>query len=495
MDGLKKLELLEGIDDEYVASADNLRRKRPLWKTVLPVAAAFVLIAGAALLIGKSLINPKAPDKDAAAASVNTESPSITEAPTDAPVITEPVTEQAREAWVELQPISSVEWAEGSQDPEWGFNYSMFIYHGKIYRLFGRYDPLADMIGPKVGTVELFWYDPAISDESESDDPPVINLYDYELTGTEGGSIFEVKGFDPEKMLCKRSWNGIEIYRNTDGIESEKGSEFLENVLHLSDRLTGVRYVDPCVIDDDFDDRLMELKRSEYAEAIDGFIAALDEGEWTEDTERSSDVGWWASIALDDGTSFYVHVFTDNRALFGEYGSGYAVKIDSSRTAPLRKLITNHEGTDLGCANMTGFETCRNNERFGAYVPKIIPEGHIINLTYIDYDIDYDSGEIKGTKRMRIDYKSDVQGYTIYTWFMPIEAAETDSDVKHFREMGGKVTALEELTKADILTEGSISHDDLISYAAVTYRDVCIYISAPDTRPETVYELLRSIVG
>ena len=34
-----------------------------------------------------------------------------------------------------------------------------------------------------------------------------------------------------------------------------------------------------------------------------------------------------------------------------------------------------------------------------------------------------------------------------------------------------------------------------ISYAAVTYRDVCIYIWAPDTRPETVYELLRSIVG
>ena len=491
MNGIDKLELLEDINEEYIRSAEETRKKRPVWKTVLPIAAAFVLIAGAALLIGKSLMKPNAPEHDAQVPAAETAVPK-TDTPTDAPL----VTEAPREALAELVKIGFDETSIGGETTvEWGFDYPMFIYHGKIYRLFGTYDPLADIMGTKAGTVEQFWYDPSISDESEASEPPVIDLYDYELTGTEGGSIFEVKGFDPEKMLCRRSWNGIEIYRSLVDIDSEKGSEFLENVLHISDKLTGVRYVDPRVIDDDFDNRLMELGRSEYREAIDGFIAALDEGVWINDAEMSSERSWCVSMALDDGTSFEVCVFTDNRVLIGgAYGCGYALKIDSSRIDPLRKLINGCEGDDLGCPRITELETCRRNERFGKYVPEIIPEGHIINLTYIDYNIDYDTGEILGTDRMRIDYKSDVQGYTIYTWFMPIENAETDSDVKYFRERGGKVTELTELTVDDILTEGSAKNDDLTTYAAVTYRDVCIYIWAPDTRPETVYELLRSII-
>ena len=135
MNGLEKLELLEDIDEEYIRSAENVRKKRPVWKSVLPIAAGFLLVIGAALLIGKSLIKPASPVIDAALPSAL---PTSDASETGAPVITdhtEPsalpaVTSDPEADRLYLVPVNNLNEAVGSDHPdelEWGIDYSMFI--------------------------------------------------------------------------------------------------------------------------------------------------------------------------------------------------------------------------------------------------------------------------------------------------------------------------------------------------------------------------------
>lgn len=497
MKGEDSLEMLNGIDEKYIAAAERSNKTRRALSIALPVAACLCIAAG---IVFGSLKDKASSGSDQVSAIKEPEITLTKPAATDE---IEAVEQKDRYITLSPEPYS---FSSGDDEPGWCIKYVMFIYHGRIYYRYNTFSQFSEFFGEKVATVKPFDFD-VFSDHEEGEqgsdktDPPVIKASDYELCGTSVGNIYTVKGYDPEDVLCMRGMNGaVDVYICDNGFTDSSPDKLFEGVFRLSEKAAAVRYFSK-------DHEYYELGSEEYGDAISGLIEALNGAEWINDlySEESDffDYSHYAEmtsqflcIPLDNGFSLAVYVYDKGFISFPNMFSSRLLKYDKSKLEPLFALMSDQKGKDLGNTHPGDFyteEVLKADKRFGAYVPKSIPDGYSYRSLYAEYDVDWETGRIRGTNWMRIIYHTEYQGRSIYMTIMPLDIL--DSEAGELYRLGGEAVQLKDCTIDDIIryVGKPKEDDDIVSYAAVISGDTAIYFWAPDSEPDAVYDLIKAI--
>ena len=202
MKGEQLLHALGEVDEEYLAQVDELRRIPPKKKrhTWIPMAACLCLVAGVAAWALRGGMGM--PTKEGSQANSNGMSGSA--------------------QGVYVPPLE----VEQESADMTGF----FIYQGRIYSQGGMVQEGQKLVGAQLGESS------GTIDEWTSE-----NQY-LEGTGSIGGPFYEVKGYDPQHLLCMVYDYGVELFWNNCDITVSTGADVLEEVFRLSDGIARAEF-------------------------------------------------------------------------------------------------------------------------------------------------------------------------------------------------------------------------------------------------------------
>lgn len=202
MKGEQLLRALGEVDEDYLGQVDELRRIPPKKKrhTWIPMAACLCLVAGVAAWALRGGMGM--PTKEGSQANSNWMSGSA--------------------QGVYVPPLE----VEHESADMTGF----FIYQGRIYSQGGMVQEGQKLVGAQLGESS------GTIDEWTSE-----NQY-LEGTGSIGGPFYEVKGYDPQHLLCMVYDYGVELFWNNCDITVSTGADVLEEVFRLSDGIARAEF-------------------------------------------------------------------------------------------------------------------------------------------------------------------------------------------------------------------------------------------------------------
>ena len=202
MKGEQLLHALGEVDEEYLAQVDELRRMPPKKKrhTWISMAACLCLVAGVAAWALRGGMGM--PTKEGSQANSNGMSGSA--------------------QGIYVPPLE----VEHESADMTGF----FSYQGRIYSQGGMVQEGQKLVGAQLGESS------GTIDEWTSEDQYL------EGTGSIGGPFYEVKGYDPQHLLCMVYDYGVELFWNNCDITVSTGADILEEVFRLSDGIARAEF-------------------------------------------------------------------------------------------------------------------------------------------------------------------------------------------------------------------------------------------------------------
>lgn len=395
---LSGLELLNTVADEHIAaSADIEKKKRPaLIKYVLPAAAALAVLIAAVLIIkpfgsrpggDQQALLPPETFGPSAVPSVTAAPQTVTPEPTPTP---EPEPDRFFDRESYLQSPHGMHDSVGDGIP-------YFIYHGKAY-ISLTYDlaycefsmpELYSLIGPSVAwihEVNLRSYGDSQSEQSTFLPEESGELDPFaELSGSFTGTVYELKGYDPEKVLCTVSEWGVSVFFTGSGAVT--GGDIFEGVFNMRSRIaefyyngfvrgSGGAYYDTRLVDPD------SVVVSDFLDALDSAEwVALDSAEWAgyDAAQAKADVVFNLHIRLSDGLRIEISVLGDGRVYFAASSCSVMLLPESGALGRLVEAFCSGEGEpallpehDINAQ----VNACRVIEGFGECIPAFIPEGY-----------------------------------------------------------------------------------------------------------------------
>lgn len=385
MKGLEGLELLNGVNDEFVAScAETNKKRRTPAKYLFPIAAGFLLALAAVFIIKGIHANRPSGEQQAALPGDNTAEPSVT------PVSTEPsVTPDSRPAPLRNDPDPFLDLSRyGRTDANIGivdgqFSYpNYFVYRGKVFSFYMYFnliypgDPFG-WIGNKVVDISR---NPLLPDYPDGELIPEPNYIAYEilqeLTGSFDGAVYELKGYDPEYVLCRPTQGGeMQIYFTGSGAVT--GADILENRFHLRERMDSFIY-EYAVHGKAGDELSRNLDPEVYGPAILKLFDALDSAEWEENTRGDFSEVYHLHILLNDGMRIELELIDNGMVYFADATRSAMLRIDTEAISELISLMRSGSGevTVLPEYDLERqLDFCRNFVGAGSVVPDFIPNG------------------------------------------------------------------------------------------------------------------------
>lgn len=208
MKGEQLLHALGEVDEEYLAQVDELRRIPPKKKrhTWIPMAACLCLVAGVAAWALRGGMGMPSQGGD------QTNSNGITESAQGiyVPPLEVELPQEETEAMIDMI----------------GF----FIYQGRLYAQMDVVEQGQNLVGEQLGESS------GTIDEWTPEDQYL------EGTGSIRGPFYEVKGYDPQHLLCMVYDYGVELFWNNCDITVSTGGDVLEEVFHLSDGIAHAEF-------------------------------------------------------------------------------------------------------------------------------------------------------------------------------------------------------------------------------------------------------------
>lgn len=175
----------------------------------------------------------------------------------------------------EIEKVAGVESLTGIEIPAWdvelgreedGISADMlafFIYEGRCYVQNEYYEEGFSLVGDYVGTSV------GMIDEWTQEDGYV----DY--AGSVEGAFYEVKGYDTSFMLCMKYEDGaVETFINNNGIVLGKGSDLIQNRLHLKDNFEKVTFKTQQEWNETLRDEKNHVLPEEYNDLMERFLKA-----------------------------------------------------------------------------------------------------------------------------------------------------------------------------------------------------------------------------
>lgn len=204
-----------------------------------------------------------------------------------------------------------------------------FIYEGRSYVQDVYYKTGSSIVGDYVGTSV------GLIDEWTSEDGYV----DY--AGSVSGKFYEVKGYDPAFMLCMKFDNGaVETFINNNGISLGKGSDLIEERLHLKDNYEKVTFKTQKEWDESLQGELEHVLPEKYDTLMNQFIESFSSNIFmclrdtpldtngTDDYHRNTD-NYYLTFHTKDGLRFDFILYEDGYVCFQGLNSVF-VQIDSN---------------------------------------------------------------------------------------------------------------------------------------------------------------------
>lgn len=189
---------------------------------------------------------------------------------------------------------------------------AFFIYEGRCY-IQNEYMGNTSCVGDYVGTAT------GLIDEWTEQDGYV------NYAGSISGDFYEVKGMNPEFMLCMVYENGIvETYVQNNGISLWKGSELINDRLHLKEQYATVSFFTSEEWDKQYETQKQPTVLSEeYRTLFDRFIDAFCEGvfeltkniTFSEHTDNNEHI-YHLYFTTDDGVRLHFWMLGDGYVSF-----------------------------------------------------------------------------------------------------------------------------------------------------------------------------------
>ena len=204
---------------------------------------------------------------------------------------------------------------------------AFFIYEGRCYVQDRYYKDGISLVGDYVGTSV------GLIDEWTKEDGYV----DY--AGSIAGDFYEVKGYDPEFILCMKLDNGaVETFIHNNGISLGKGAELIEDRLHLKDNVEKVTFKTQEEWDTSLQDENYHILAEEYEELMTQFLESFSSDDFVhiKDTplERSENgnyhhnsTNYHITFHTKDGLQFEFALYEDGYTSFQGLNS-VCVQID-----------------------------------------------------------------------------------------------------------------------------------------------------------------------
>lgn len=378
MDGLSGLDLLSGVSDELVGSCDNLKtagRRRTALRFVLPAAAALLLALGVLLASGKLSRKPNGEHQ----ALLPTESDSPTDVPATEVALIDP-------APLRNDPDPFLILSNYDINPAMGHNDSFaypnfFVYHGRVFNYYMHFNLIypGDAFGWMGSKVVNITRNPLLP-EYDGEMIPDTNYTAYEilqeLTGSFNGAVYELKGYDPEYVLCRPVGGGeMQIYFTGSGVVS--GADLLENRLHMRERIDSFVY-EYAVRGKGVDDVSRNLDPEVYGPAITKLFDALDAAEWVENTRGDFDEVFHLHILLEDGMRMELVLIGNGMVYFANTERSAMLTVDTDGISELLALMRAGAGEDVVLPENdleAQLDVCRSFNGVGSMVPDFIPAG------------------------------------------------------------------------------------------------------------------------
>jgi len=206
---------------------------------------------------------------------------------------------------------------------------AFFIYEGRCYVQDQYYEKGLSLVGDYVGTSV------GLIDEWTAEDGYV----DY--AGSIAGDFYEVKGYDPSFMLCMKFDNGaVETFIHNNGISLGKGSDLIEDRLHLKDNVEKVTFKTQEEWNHSLQDEKNHILSEEYDELINRFLESFSSDDFVhiKDTpldnngigsyHHNSD-NYHITFYTEDGLRFEFTLYEDGYTRFQGFGE-VCVQIDPS---------------------------------------------------------------------------------------------------------------------------------------------------------------------
>ena len=454
------LELLDGVDEKFIASAENTRKRTPFLKAALPVAAALCLAAGALFAVKAAVGGKEKPDVTAmysepavteTAGSVLTAAPTPSHEPSATPV--------PENAFI-VQGIPHDGFTEGDLRDR------SFTFNDRDYSLLAVCPQYSEFFGDAVGELPSGQY--------------------------LKGNVFAFNGYDPELLLCRRGSNGeAEVFISDVGMVLFSGADVFEDRLLLRDEIETIGYLDRSIEPKFEVPYFISLDSPEYAEAIEDFITAIDEGKWIsrEFTRIDADM----LIVLKNGLRLRL-VVSESGIVSFDYGTeafiNCSIKVDPEKLRPLLMLVSEKKGKSKGydwSSEYFTIEALMNDPVYGEYIPQAIPNGFKCWRMHIFYSFDPVSGKLIGPDYIEMSYTKNKESIDISLDIIPKDRLEEHWPFYIWGDNGqtyitrNKIAVpLEEFTEDDILFSSFIkeSETDLTCYAAAYKDDIAFCITA-----------------
>lgn len=187
-----------------------------------------------------------------------------------------------------------------------------FIHEGRCYIQYefqnNYVEEGADFVGAYVGSVT------GLLDEWTLEEGYVDGA------GTFVGDIYEVRGVDPDFMLCTIGEEGwVETFINNNGITLYKGSDLIDDRLHLRDNFQEISL--PIEVDGQIAYEQIPLS-SENKEVFQEFLDSFAENEFVY-VEEKTNAPFGGDMDTSDMIEFYVTTENGLRLRFRLLGDGY----------------------------------------------------------------------------------------------------------------------------------------------------------------------------
>lgn len=206
---------------------------------------------------------------------------------------------------------------------------AFFIYEGRCYVQDTYYEEGFSLVGDYVGTSV------GLIDEWTSEDGYV----DY--AGSISGKFYEVKGYDPEFLLCMKFDNGaVETFIHNNGISLGKGSELIKDRLHLQDNVEKVTFKTQKEWDTSLSNEKNHVLSEEYHELMEQFLESFSSEDFVHIKDTPLDVNgsysyhhneknYHITFHTEDGLQFEFTLYEDGYTSFRGLNS-VCVQIDPS---------------------------------------------------------------------------------------------------------------------------------------------------------------------
>ncbi len=188
-----------------------------------------------------------------------------------------------------------------------------FIYEGRCYVQSEYYKSGFSLVGDYVGT-SIGMIDEWTKEEG---------YVDY--AGSVSGKFYEVKGYDPSFMLCMKYENGaVETFINNNGIILGKGSDLMEDRLHLKENFGKVTFKTQKEWNETLEEENSHVLPEEYDELMERFFDSFSSGDFVYIKDTTLDVNG-ASRYHENMDNYHLTFYTKDglRFDFVLYEDGY----------------------------------------------------------------------------------------------------------------------------------------------------------------------------